>query len=303
VTDPVLPSLPLSALLLSSFEPPRPELTSTPELEGVLTLALKAARAAWPDLTLSDAAYFRFLSRHLARSADPTSILRTMHTTDMFLAAACVADDPRALAIFDSQVLAATSPMVLRMGIAPDVVEEARQVLRQRFFVGEGGGPKILEYSGTGRLRKWAQAALARAAFRVVREPAARTQADSASLVAVASTQGDLELDYLKRVHGAEAHSALHEGFADLEIRERNLLRQHFGLGLDVDALAAFYRVHRVTAWRWVTKAREALATRTREALARRLGMARDEVSSMVRLLQSQLEEDLRGLVGTPVES
>jgi RNA polymerase sigma-70 factor, ECF subfamily len=297
-------TLALSQLFLASFERPRSDLRAGEELEGVLRGALLAAHAAWPDVALSPEAYFRFLSPHLAASPDPASELRRMHTTDMYLAAACVAENPRALAIFERHVLLATSPVALRMGLAPDVVEEARQVLLHRFFVGEAGsGPKILEYSGAGGLKRWVRAALVRAAFRVARRPVARIDARPSSLVAIASAHGDLELDYLKRAHGVEAQEALHEGFAQLETRERNLLRQHFGLGLDVDDLAAFYRVHRVTAWRWVTKARDELAARTREGLARRLSMAREEVSSVVRLLRSQLEDELRRLVTTPVEA
>jgi hypothetical protein len=46
-----------------------------------------------------------------------------------------------------------------------------------------------------------------------------------------------------------------------------------------------------------VTTAREALAAKTRERLAARLTLARDEVSSVMRLIQSQLEDGLRRLL------
>jgi RNA polymerase sigma-70 factor (ECF subfamily) len=222
----------------------------------------------------------------------------------MFLVAACLDQDPAALEIFERQFLSATSPALARLRLSPDVVDEARQVLRHRFFVGAPGAPpKASEYSGTGMLRGWVRAAVVRAALRVAREPKGRVDTDQATLVAMASPESDLELDYMKRLYGAKANDALHEGFAQLGVRERNLLRQYFGLGLSVDEIAAFYRVHRATAARWVIKARQSLADRSREGMERGLHVAREDVSSIMRLLRSQLEEGLRNLFATAAET
>jgi RNA polymerase sigma-70 factor (ECF subfamily) len=136
-----------------------------------------------------------------------------------------------------------------------------------------------------------------------MRSPVGRVDADRVVLETIASPTNELELDYLKRRYRDEARQALEDSFAQLDARERNLLRQHYGLGLDVDELAAFYRVHRVTAWRWVARARESLVGRTREGIARRLVVASEEVSSILRVLQSQLEDGLRRLVATPTET
>ncbi len=307
---------PLCDIFLSCvelLEPGRPELSALSrssgraarlDLEQALGDALRDAHVMWPRVSLATESYFRFLGRHLPRSENAALALRTLQTSDMFLAAACLEGNPLSLEIFEKRFLSVTSPALLRMRLAPDVIEEARQVLRNRFFVGEGeAGPRVSEYSGAGALRGWVRAALVRAAFRVARGPKGRVDTDQATLAAMASPTSDLELDYFKRLYGTEANEALREGFAQLGVRERNVLRQYFGLGLGVDDLAAFYRVHRATAARWVTKAREALAEKTREGMERRLHLAREDLSSILRLLQSQLEDGVKKLFATPAES
>jgi RNA polymerase sigma-70 factor (ECF subfamily) len=183
------------------------------------------------------------------------------------------------------------------MNIEPHFLEEGRQVLRHTFFLGVEGAPaRASAYSGVGSLRGWVRASIIRAAIRARRQPKGRISTDQATLHEVASPANDLELDYLKRRYGLAARDALREAFGQLEVRERNLLRQHFGLGLGLDALGQFYGVHRATAARRLARARAELAERTRDVLAKRLHLATRDISSILRIVQSQLEDVVRDL-------
>jgi RNA polymerase sigma-70 factor, ECF subfamily len=294
---------PLSVAFLASASDLCPAAAPSPALEDMLAAIVRDARAAWPEVRLDDAAFLRFVGAHLPPKAPPLDALARMHTSDMFLAAACAAKVPGAIETFERHFLSVGSAALARTRLPPDVIAEARQVLRLRFFVEESGSlPKIAEYSGTGALKSWVRAAVVRAALRVARGPKGRVDTDEATLTAAASPANDLELDYLRRLYGAAAQEALRAGFAALEARDRNLLRQYFGLGLGIDEIAALYRVHRSTAARWVTQARRRLSDHTREVLRTRLRIAREDVSSILRLLQSQLEEGIRSLFTKPLE-
>src|SRR5262249_27245406 len=88
---------------------------------------------------------------------------------------------------------------------------------------------------------------------------------------------------------------ALRESVAALSSRQRLLLRQHYTFALSAEQIGAVYGVHRVTAHRWLTEAREELRAQTLEKLQARLGL--EDLQSLVRLVQSQLDVSLRSFV------
>jgi RNA polymerase sigma-70 factor (ECF subfamily) len=263
------------------------------ELEVALREAFERGRTAWPGITLAAEAFVDHLARHL-RGGSPLVALKGLHTDDLWLACACLSGSPEALRAFEEHFVPEIHRALHRMKPPEGTVDETVQLLRHRFFVGDG--PKIAEYSGSGPLRNWVRAAAFHAALRVVRKPKGQVEGDEETLRALASPESDLELDYLKRLYSKEVLKALSEGFEELSVRERNLLRQYFGLGLGIDEIGNCYRVHRATAARWVTKAREALTDKTRERLGQRLRLKVEDISSILRLTQSTLGEGLRSL-------
>jgi RNA polymerase sigma-70 factor, ECF subfamily len=120
---------------------------------------------------------------------------------------------------------------------------------------------------------------------------------DDSVLENVADPRQDFELDFLKRKYGAEFEASLREAFESLEASERNLLRHYYGRRLSIDTLGAMYHVHRATMARRVHRTTEALVVVTRERLAARLGIASGDVSSILRLVHSQLELTLVGIL------
>ena len=75
------------------------------------------------------------------------------------------------------------------------------------------------------------------------------------------------------------------------------MLYYHLVGQLGIDRIGAIYRVHRVTAFRWIRDAREALVTRTRELLAERMNLAGDELESLLRLVQSRASVSVERLL------
>jgi RNA polymerase sigma-70 factor (ECF subfamily) len=272
------------------------------ELERLLAAKLDAAHQAWPTVHVAPQAFVRYLAARAPAGLPPEKALEALRTNDLYLACACASKDPLAVALFDARYLGEVDHALVRMGLAGNVRDETKQVLRRRFFVEEAGAPpKIVEYSGRGSLRSWVRAAAVRAALRVLRQPKGHVALDSITLRAVAAPAEDLELAYLKRKYGEHFQVALREAFGLLQPRERNVIRHYFGEALSIDEMGVLYNVHRATAARWVGKAGNALVKKTRDILRHRLGASRAEISSILRLLHSQLEATLRAVVQTRI--
>jgi hypothetical protein len=88
----------------------------------------------------------------------------------------------------------------------------------------------------------------------------------------------------LKRLYRDELKAAFAAAVAALPDRERAVLRYHLIDGLAIDAIGAVYQVHRATAARWLSGARDQLAAGTRRALMQRLKIDLSEVDSLMRL-------------------
>ncbi len=107
----------------------------------------------------------------------------------------------------------------------------------------------------------------------------------------------DPEIAYLKEHYRDEFRAAFVFALGTLSERERNVLRQHHIDGLTIDQLGTLYQVHRATAARWVAAARMTLLDQTRGRLVAKLGVAADEVDSIIRLVRSQLDISIHQLL------
>src|SRR5262249_12401783 len=110
----------------------------------------------------------------------------------------------------------------------------------------------------------------------------------------------DPELAYMKRTYSNEFKQAFGEALAGLGAREQTLLRYHHVDGLNIDEIGAIYRVHRVTAFRWLEKAKEQLVERTLETLPTRLRITSKELDSVLRMIRSQIHLSLVRQLGGP---
>jgi RNA polymerase sigma-70 factor (ECF subfamily) len=101
------------------------------------------------------------------------------------------------------------------------------------------------------------------------------------------------ELAHFRRTYHTEFKAAFEAALASLEVRERNVLRHHFVDGLTTDEIGALYDVHKTTAFRWLDGAREKLSKRTRAEFQQRVTALPQELDSILRLVQSQLDLSL----------
>ena len=256
-----------------------------------IAAAHAAARASWPTVEVPLEHFAQWIEARL-EEGEPLEALRT---SDLYLACACASNEPHALAVFEQKMLADVDRALHRLSMSSTAIDETKQVLRRRFFISlDGAPPRIADYAGRGDLRSWVRAAAVRAALRVVRRPKGEVDVESSVMRAVPAQADDLELDYFKRRYRAAFEESLREVFAALPARDRNMVRYYFAEGLSIDALGVLYGIHRATAARQVKRVTNALMNGARKALTTRLHADQSEISSIVRMIQSQLDVTLR---------
>lgn len=256
--------------------------------------AWRAGRAAWPDVTLDP-------ERFAAHAATLEAGATLQYPADVYLAAACLAQDPAAIAALDRDVLTAARASIAAIDASPAFVDEVIQRVRTSLVVGENGAPKLLGYAGRGPLRAWVGITGARAALMMLRsqrrakEVALESDEWTAALVTISTNNPELEL--LKRQCAKAFGQALKDAIAGLEPRLRSVLKMSFVDGLSIDEIGAVYAVHRATAARWIERARDEVFEATRRLLAERLALSETELDRMTSLVRSQLDVSLSQLL------
>jgi RNA polymerase sigma-70 factor (ECF subfamily) len=264
--------------------------TPSADLDAALDAAHVAAHAAWPAIDVDDAKLAAQLSKLLAGEADPVAALAKMHVADVYLTVACADGNAEAIAVIENQFVPDLRSTLSRMRLTASAIDEALQVMREELFVPRAGASaRILNYGGRGQLRGWLRSVAARTGLRGFRHKAVDEIDDRIH----ASPVDDLELDYLKRTYGEAFRSAFQTAVAELDADDRVLLKQRFRHGLGVEELGAMHGVHAGTISRRVAAARERLVAGTHKAMMRELDVAKSEVSSIMRLIHSQMEISL----------
>jgi RNA polymerase sigma-70 factor (ECF subfamily) len=264
-----------------------------PELTAVVELAV----AAWPQLALPRA---RFVDHLRALLGAGRVTLATVHADELYLACACAAGDPRALAAFDHQLRPEVEGLARRWRLPRAQGDDVVQLLWQRLLVSDGRAPRITEYSGRGKLRNWVRMAASRMLVDLARrnEPGVAGADDpTLELASLLEPGSDLQLAVLKANLAGPVRAAIHQALAALEPRERNLLRYRFVHGLGVDDIARLHGLHRVSASRAITRARERLVEGLRAAIADHTGLVGSDADSVVRLCWSRLELSLERIL------
>src|SRR5262245_9179513 len=85
---------------------------------------LAAARSAWPTVELAADVFIAHLADHLTDTDEIEAALRRMHTSDLYLACACLHGDAGAIAVFDLHCLTVVDRALPRLGMGPDMVGE-----------------------------------------------------------------------------------------------------------------------------------------------------------------------------------
>jgi RNA polymerase sigma-70 factor (ECF subfamily) len=287
----------------------RPQLEAIADLDRRLWAIVAQGRAAWPDLSVDAAAVVAFIARQATPDLAETS-LDGLRPADLYLACACAHLQPGAIAAFDRDYMREVDVALQRMRVGPPRLQDVKQLVRQRLFVGGGNaghptGPgKIVEYGGRGDLRRWVRSVAVRTCLNELRKGKREVLIDDDQLIAQhAIASDDPEVEYMKRTYAHEFRAAFGEALGQLGAREQTLLRYHHVDGLNIDEIGAIYRIHRVTAFRWLEKAKEQLVRATLSALRGRLKLPTDELDSVLRMIRSQIHLSLVRHLGGPNDS
>ncbi|MGC4123265.1 MAG: sigma-70 family RNA polymerase sigma factor [Myxococcales bacterium] len=294
------PTSPLSAAFLAERKDPRGVLPEA-ELEAVLAAMLARAHAAWPQLGLADVAFVEHLARRfrLPEGCGVREALEKVAAEDLYLAASALAGLDLAVVEVERRVM----PNVLRtaqhLQVARGEAEELRQEVVAAVLVGGEGGPALAGYLARGPLDAWLRATeldMARTGKRSRRREVATAEPE---LAPEPDELIDPELAVLKERYRAEFNAAFERALSNLGERDRNVLRMYLLDGLNIEAIGLCYRVHRATVARWIANARERIFADTMAALREQVAanVSESELASIARLLQSQIEVSIGGVL------
>ncbi|HSK03199.1 MAG TPA: sigma-70 family RNA polymerase sigma factor [Kofleriaceae bacterium] len=289
--------------------PVRPALQAIADLDRRLWTLVAEGRAAWPELAVDAVHVVEFVARQVTPDLAEAA-LDGLRPADLYLACGCARRLPQAIAAFDRDYMREVDIALARMRIAAPRVADVKQLVRQRLFVGGGtaGAPtspgKIAEYGGRGDLRRWVRSVAVRTCLNDLRKGKREILVDDDQLIAQhAIAADDPEIEYMKRTYASEFKAAFADALGKLGAREQTLLRYHHVDGLNIDEIGAIYRVHRVTAFRWLEKAKEILVRGTLDTLRARLRLPADELESVLRMIRSQIHLSLVRHLGGPHDS
>lgn len=258
-------------------------------IEALLARA-RAEAAAWPSLRPEWLA--AWLGERVEAASGPTGA--GLELASLVLACACMHGVEAAVAEFRERHGPDIDAALRRLGLQPAEADDVRQAVLGKLLV--AGSEKLRGYSGRGALGGWVRAVTVRQAIAMGRR---RGPLDLARDEVPAQLPGlaDPEHDYLKARYGEELRRALREAVERLPAEDRNLLRFRFVDGLTLDELARVFDVHRATVARHLARARADVRKATLRALRAELRLDGAEADSLVRLVRSQLELSLSGLL------
>jgi RNA polymerase sigma-70 factor (ECF subfamily) len=252
-------------------------------------------RARWAGIDVSRDAFAAFLGD---RAQDDVQ-LATLHGADLYLACACAAEDAGAIAAFEARYMSEVPSYLAGVERSPAIVDEVRQLVRQRLFVAEDRDRrKILEYSGRGSLASWVRVV-------TLRVDSNRRRDDGRALADISDHENDAgllptvdpELAIIQTRYKDAFNIALSAAFSSLTPRERLLFRMHYLDGLNIDGIGLVFSVHRATVARWLAGARETILERTMSLLGDELHVDAAEFESLLRVVRSALDVSLHGVL------
>lgn len=278
---------------------------SAPEIFGsgealpvLLDEIIDRARAAWPTVHLASEHFIDYLAARVSLEESAEVALGRLCTSDLYLACACSRGDVHAVAAFETQCLAVIDGALRPLRCGADLIAEVKQRLCETMLVADTKPPRIALYAGRGRLRDWIRVAAVRECLSEVRRARRSQTVEDGQLDRFAPEMANPELEYMKTLYRREFQHALRSAIHALVPRDRNLLRQHFAQGLNIDELGERNGVHRATAARWLERAKRALLVNTRRALSMRLRIQPGELDSILGLIRSRVDISLRTVFG-----
>lgn len=257
-------------------------------LDTSVTETIAAARARWPGIDVDEAA--------IAASFASDATALPPFAVELVLARACLQGNEIAIRVFHREMFERVDRVLARLGVIGADADDIKQDVRAKLLlVGDRGDAKLALYQGTGPLAHWVASVAGREALSAMRKRRPLQELGDDDLLADAAD--DPRLLTLKTHHSADFKQAFQAAVAELEPRDRAILRALIVDERTVGEIANVYGIHRVTASRWVTEIRQALLQGTRKRLRQSLQLDEPSLESAIRLLDSNLDLSLYRLL------
>lgn len=251
-------------------------------------------RRLYPAFALDETAFASHLARCGAHHSVPTDLA---HVGDLFLAAAALSGDPRAVLELTRHCSPAVSRYTGRVTGASADLDDVAQELWKLLLMGTGNEPpKLAIYSGRGPLSAFVGITAQRIALRRALRADAATRAARAAVEMDALTL-DPELSIVKESYRKSFQEAVAEALLALDDRARMVLRMHVVDRVSLERIARAYDVRQSSVSRWLEKARRQVAQDTYRALKARLQLSQSDLRSIRGLVASQLDMSISRLL------
>jgi RNA polymerase sigma-70 factor, ECF subfamily len=274
-------------MTLGTLEDPDPD-----PVRAWAVAAVERGHVAWPEVTVARDELVQVAKARLAPvpggSTEPD--LHALDAAELYLAIACARGDRAALAQLRTHYFHPVVASLRRKGLGWAQLDDVWQIMCARLLVArDDQQPRILRYAGTGKLGGLIRVLATRIALNWLRSESGYTSADE-WLEGLPAGHEDPEIHAIKRRHRAELKEEIEAAVARLSARERMVLRLHLVERLGIDAIAALCAVHRATAARSITRAKEALVARVRAQLIARWRIADTDLPALKQLVDSQTD-------------
>ncbi len=275
---------------------PEAEQLDRAELAAALAALLMVVRARWPGVLREDApAVAALAAAWVPDAAAPHALELPPFAAELVLAQTCVRGERAAIEAFSREMFVHADRALGRLRLAPGDLDDVRQEVHAKLLV--GAPPKLAQYEGTGPLAHWvASVAVREGLILMRRQRRSHTIEDTDALV----DDQDPELALLRARHGADFKAAFQAAVAALPARARMVLRALLVDDRSVNDIAALYKIHRVTASRWLSDIRDTLLRDTRRRLQHTLQLDPPSLDSAVRVVAADLELSLFRLLAAP---
>lgn len=274
-----------------------------PNLDEALQRLYAEGQAAWPQIQLAPEQVVVFLARQLPPEVAEPAVMATLRARELFLLCAFALGHRTAQTIITQEYLPAVRLALQKLGTSDAMIADIQQDLCGRLI--ERQDPQVVRrgYAGRGELAGWLRTAAVREALlrhkRGRKECALDAAAEARLPDQHQSPHGALFTGHLKEAF----QTALRQAVAALSSRERNLLRYHFVLRLNIDQIGSIYQIHRTTAGRWVARAQDRLIAETRQRFSVLAEVSEESMPNMMQQLQSHLSLNLGSVLKTIAES
>jgi RNA polymerase sigma-70 factor (ECF subfamily) len=260
------------------------------------------AEAAWPDVYLPRATFAAKLNAVLAETG--TTAATDLYHVDLYLAVACSAGDPAAIAAFSRRYLENVAHYVRRFADHVALFDEVRAQLEDKLlFAAEAGHPpRIAQYAGRGPLEAWVALAAQRSLLSMLRARGSVSRSDpTEGLWEVWTATADLERDLSQR-YAETIKEALRLVVQSLPVRQRMILRLSIVEDVSLSQIARMLKVNQSTISRTFHLSLDRVNEELRTKLKAIHGMRDSEVESVVRELRSRIDLSLSGVFADPPE-